>query len=218
MCKLTKRKKLNFLKNNGNFVTDRVLENQQSVTITDPNNTTNINKQKYSRMNYTNKKHLKLLKLFLDSKKIKPENLECELIEYEIIVTDEIFWNDRKAFVLLMTNFIYNIINYEQFEIDFSLLSRKVTDYLLSVQRNLKRIQNFQISPKSSQFGFPMMVIFGQFEEVEAEYSNSNEQEIHDNVIPIVNEIQWELLKPSAKKLPLLSLAKIISLVVNSKK
>lgn len=77
-------------------------------------------------MNYNNKKHLKLLKPFLDSKKIKPENLECELIEYEIIVIDEIFWNDRKAFVLLMTNFIYNIINYEQFEIDFCYYLEKL--------------------------------------------------------------------------------------------
>jgi hypothetical protein len=73
-------------------------------------------------MDYNKKRHLKLLKRLLYTKKRNknfyqenPENYS-ELRKYEIIIYDHIFWTRRKNFVLLIENFIDNIIDFEKFE------------------------------------------------------------------------------------------------------
>ncbi len=123
-------------------------------------------------MDYNKKRHLKLLKRFLDSKKLNknfyqqnPEDYS-ELGKYEIIIYGHIFWARRKDFVLLMENFIDNIIDFEKFETAFSLFYRKTTEEYDTFKINLKRIEKFQPSTRSYRFGSFIASIFRQFEEV----------------------------------------------------
>jgi hypothetical protein len=128
-------------------------------------------------MDYNKKRHLKLLKRFLDSKKLNKnfyqENPEdySELVKYEIIIYEYIFWTRRKDFVLLMKNFIDNIIDFEEFETAFSLLYRKTGEEYDMFNIDLKQIEKFQPSPtRPYRFASFISSIFRQFEEVEDEY------------------------------------------------
>lgn len=112
--------------------------------------------------NYNKKKHLQLLKLFLDLEKLNKnfyqENSEnyCELNKYEISISEHIFWIRRKDFILLMEDFIHNIINFYEFETTFSLLYWKTTEEYDMFKRDLKRIEKFQ--PSSRSYGFASFI------------------------------------------------------------
>jgi hypothetical protein len=114
-------------------------------------------------MDYNKKRHLKLLKRFLDSKKLNKnfyqENPEdySELVKYEIIIYEYIFWTRRKDFVLLMKNFIDNIIDFEEFETAFSLLYRKTGEEYDMFNIDLKQIEKFQPSTRPYRFYYSTM-------------------------------------------------------------
>jgi hypothetical protein len=114
-------------------------------------------------MDYNKKRHLKLLKRFLDSKKLNKnfyqENPEdySELVKYEIIIYEHIFWTRRKDFVLLMKNFIDNIIDFEEFETAFSLLYRKTGEEYDMFNIDLKQIEKFQPSTRPYRFYYSTM-------------------------------------------------------------
>ena len=85
-------------------------------------------------MDYNKKRHKQLLKrsqyLKNQGKNLFIENPEedFELSNYNIAVEEQIFLTRRKDFVLLMKNFIDNIIDFEEFETAFSLLYRKTRE------------------------------------------------------------------------------------------
>ena len=145
-------------------------------------------------MDYNKKRHLKLLKRLLYSKKLNKnfyqENPEdySELCKYEIIIYDHIFWTRRKDFVLLMENFIDNIIDFEEFETAFSLLFRKTTKEYNTFKIDLKQIDKFQPSTRSYRFASFIGSIFRQFEEVEDEYCT--ERDVKDFVTEVYLKFQ----------------------------
>jgi len=145
-------------------------------------------------MDYNKKRHLKLLKRLLYSKKLNKnfyqENPEdyAELRKYEIFIYDHIFWTRRKDFLLLMENFIDNIIDFENFETAFSLLFRKTTKEYNTFKIDLKQIDKFQPSTRSYRFASFIGSIFRQFEEVEDEYCT--ERDVKDFVTEVYLKFQ----------------------------
>jgi len=87
-----------------------------------------------------------------------------------------------------MKNFVDDSLELEQFEIDFSLLWQKTMDEYDAVELDLKRIQNFQPSPRSYKFCSLITCVYRQFEELEDEYCT--EQEVKAFVQEILQEIK----------------------------
>ena len=61
--------------------------------------------------------------LFLEN----PEE-DSELSKYNIDVEEQVFWTHRENFILIMKNFLDNIVDFDEFEITFSLLYEEVED------------------------------------------------------------------------------------------
>ena len=137
-------------------------------------------------MDYNKQRHKQLLKrsqdLKTEGKNLFIENPEedSELSQYNIIVEEHIFLTHRNEFLLLMKNFIDNIIDFEEFETAFTRLYNKIIKEHNTFKIDLKRIEKFQPGPMFYWFAGFMVSIFRQFEEVEDEYST--EQEVKDYV------------------------------------
>lgn len=145
-------------------------------------------------MDYNKKRHLELLKRFLDLKKLNrnfyQENPEdyFELLEYEVIIYQHFFLTQQKYFVLLMEKLIGDTIDFKEFEIAFSLLYQKTTEELDMFMIDLKRIEKFQPGTQSYLFGSFISSIFRQFEEVEEE--SCTEQDVKDFVKEVYLKFQ----------------------------
>jgi hypothetical protein len=128
-------------------------------------------------MDYSKKRHKQLVIRSQDLKNqgknlfIENPEEDSELFKYNIAVEEQIFLTRRKDFVLLMKNFIDNIIDFEEFETAFSLLYRKIRKESNIFNIDLKQIEKFQPSPtRPYRFASFIGSIFRQFEEVEDEY------------------------------------------------
>jgi hypothetical protein len=146
-------------------------------------------------MDYSKKRHkqLVILSQYLKNqgKNFFIENPEedSELSKYNTAVEEQIFLTRRKDFVLLMTNFIDNVIDFEEFETAFSLLYRKTRDEYDMFSIDLKQIEKFQPSPtRPYRFASCIASIFRQFEEVEDEYCT--ERDVKDFVKEVYLESQ----------------------------
>ena len=119
-----------------------------------------------------------------EGKNLFIENREedSELVQYDIIVEEYIFLTRRNDFLLLMKNFIDNIIDFEEFETAFTRLYWKAIEEYDTFVIDLKGVEKFQPSIRSYRYRFASFIvaIFRQFEEVEDEYST--EQEVKDYV------------------------------------
>ena len=113
--------------------------------------------------------------LFLEN----PEE-DSELSKYNIGVEEQVFWTHRENFVLIMKNFLDNIIDFDEFETAFSLLYWKTSEEVDMFIIDLKQIEKFQPSTRSYRFTSVIGSIYRQFEEVEDEYCT--EQEVKDYV------------------------------------
>lgn len=145
-------------------------------------------------MDYNKKRHKQLVirsqdlknqgkNLFLEN----PEE-DSELSKYNIAVEEQVFWTHREDFFLLMKNFIDNILNFDEFETAFSLLYRKTSQEVDMLIIDLKQIEKFQPSTRSSRFASFIGSIFRQFEEVEDEYCTK--QEVKDSVKKVYLKFQ----------------------------
>mmetsp|Transcript_2053 Transcript_2053/g.3302 ORF Transcript_2053/g.3302 Transcript_2053/m.3302 type:complete len:150 (-) Transcript_2053:874-1323(-) len=106
---------------------------------------------------------------------------ECsELLNYQIAVEEQVFWTHRENFVLIMKNFLDNILDFDEFETAFSLLYHEVRKEVDMFQIDLEQIDKFQPSTRSYRFASVIGSIYRQFEEVEDEYCT--EQELKDDV------------------------------------
>ncbi len=113
--------------------------------------------------------------LFLEN----PEE-NSELSKYNIGVEEQVFWTHRENFILIMKNFLDNIIDFDEFETAFSLLYEKVRKEVNMFKIDLEQIDKFQPSTRSYRFASVIGSIYRQFEEVEDEYCT--EQEVKDYV------------------------------------
>jgi len=138
-------------------------------------------------MDYSKKRHKQLVIRSQDLKNqgknlfIENPEEDSELSKYNIAVEEQIFLTRRKDFVLLMKNFLDNIIDFEEFETAFSLLYRKTRKEYNMFNIDLKQIEKFQPSPtRPYRFASFIGSIFRQFEEVEDEYCT--ERDVKDFV------------------------------------
>ena len=148
-------------------------------------------------MTYKKKKHIELVKRFLDFKKqgknvydlyLEKRNEYLELSRYQCMVNDCIFWTRRKEFVLCMENYVHDFIDFEHFEIAFSRLWWESMKEYDALKVDLKGLKNFELDPKSDGFGRFVTSVFRQFEVLEDE--ECTEQEVKDYVRDILQEIQ----------------------------
>ena len=105
---------------------------------------------------------------------------DSELSKYNIAVEEQVFWTHREKFVLIMKNFLDNILDFDEFETAFSLLYRRTSKEVDMFIIDLKQIEKFQPSTRSYRFASVLGSIYRQFEEVEDEYCT--EQEVKDYV------------------------------------
>jgi len=137
-------------------------------------------------MTYNKERHKQLVILSQDlknqGKNFFLENPEerSELRKYNIAVEEQVFWTHRENFVLIMKNFLDNILDFDEFETAFSLLYRKVRKEVDMFTIDLEQIDKFQPSTRSYSFASVIGSIYRQFEEVEDEYCT--EQEVKDYV------------------------------------
>ena len=137
-------------------------------------------------MIYKKERHKQLVILSRDlknqGKSLYRENPEeyFELLGYEIAVEEQIFWTNRGEFFLVMKDFLDNIINFYEFETDFTLLYHKTREEFDMFVIDLKQIEKFQPSTRSDRFAGYINGIFREFEAVEDDYCT--EQDLKDYV------------------------------------
>jgi len=137
-------------------------------------------------MTYNKERHKQLVIRSQDlknqGKNIFLENPEesSELSKYNIGVEEQVFWTHRENFVLIMKNFLDNILDFDEFESAFSLFYEEVRKDVNMFKIDLEQIDNFQPSTRSYRFASVISSIYRQFEEVEDEYCT--EQEVKDYV------------------------------------
>ena len=137
-------------------------------------------------MTYNKERHKQLVIRSQDlknqGKTLFRENPEeySELLDYNIAVEEQVFWTHRGEFLLVMKNFLDNILNFDEFETAFTLLYQKTREEFDMFVIDLKQIKNFQPSTRSDRFASFINAIFREFEEVEDEYSTK--QDIKNSV------------------------------------
>ena len=137
-------------------------------------------------MIYNKKRHKQLLIRSQDlknqGKNIFLENPKesSELSKYNVEIEEQVFWTHRENFVLIMKNFLENILDFDEFETAFSLLDGEVRKEVNMFEIDLEQIDKFQPSTRSYRFASVIGSIYRQFEEVEEEYWT--EQEVKDYV------------------------------------
>ena len=137
-------------------------------------------------MTYNKERHKQLVIRSQDlknqGKNLFLENPEehSELSKYNIGVEEQVFWTHRENFVLIMKNFLDNILDFDEFETAFSLFYEEVIKEVDMFKIDLEQIDKFQPSTRSYRFASVIGSIYRQFEEVEDEYCT--EQEVKDYV------------------------------------
>ena len=103
-----------------------------------------------------------------------------ELSKYNVEIEEQVFWTHRENFVLIMKNFLENILDFDEFKTTFSLLNDEVRKEVNMFEIDLEQIDKFQPSTRSYRFASFIGSIYRQFESVEDEYCT--EQEVKDSV------------------------------------
>jgi hypothetical protein len=130
---------------------------------------------------YNNKNHLQLAQEALNFKKqkkklfIQDSKASGELIYYQIYLQDYIFWTKKSEFVSLMEN----LITFEQFETQFSVLWSDIMKEFHSIKLDLEKLKNFEPNPESANCGSYITCVYRIFEELEDEVCT--EQEARDS-------------------------------------
>ena len=137
-------------------------------------------------MTYNKERHKQLVihsqDLKNQGKNLFLENPEeySELSKYNIGVEEQVFWTHREKFVLIMKNFLDNILDFDEFESAFSLFYEEVRKEVNMFKIDLEQIDKFQPSTRSYRFASVLGSIYREFEAVEDEYCT--EQEVKDYV------------------------------------
>ena len=78
-------------------------------------------------------------------KNLFQENPEeySELLDYNIAVEEQIFWNNRREFFLVMRYFLDNSSNFDEFETAFTLLYHKTRKKFDMFIVDLEQIEKF---------------------------------------------------------------------------
>ena len=130
---------------------------------------------------YNKRRHKELVKRLLDlrnqGKILFHENRKefFELIQYDIVVEEQVYWAHHDEFVKIIKNFLVNNISFDEFETAFSVLYYKVRKEFESFSTDLEQIENFQPSTRPYIFASIINAFYRQFEEVKDEYITEQE-------------------------------------------
>ena len=127
-------------------------------------------------MIYNKERHKQLV---IRSKDLNREE-DLELSKYNVVVEEHVFLIYQENFVLIMKNFLDNILDFDEFETAFSLFYEEVRKEVNMFKIDLEQIDKFQPSTRSYRFASVIGSIYRQFEEVEDEYCTM--QEVKDYV------------------------------------
>jgi hypothetical protein len=115
---------------------------------------------------YNKKRYFDLLEysnnLRKSEKVLYYENKEAflELLSYQVIIENEVFWQSKDQFVLLMLNFINETLDAIEFKSEFFAITRQNQNLYESFERNFEKLENFKVNPKSEGFSTLIEEIF----------------------------------------------------------
>ena len=145
-------------------------------------------------MTYNKIRHLKLLERFLIYQNqgmdfyTENRNEYLELLGYNCIVSDHIFYKNKQQFILLMEKYINNRIFTHQFELAFSKIWFEIIDLCDNFETDLEELKHFVPDYKSNGFSRFITAVFRQFEVLED--GDCAEEEVKDYVQKTLREIQ----------------------------
>ena len=92
-----------------------------------------------------------------------------ELLCYQSVLSNHLFWLEREKFLVIIEKFLNNTIEFEQFEDEFSKLWVKTQIKSLKDTRNSLVIKTIDPDPQSDSFCSRVTAIYRGFEEIEDE-------------------------------------------------
>ena len=132
------------------------------------------NKERYiTIVNELNEAKAKGIRWFKENPKRR-----MELLSYQIVLSDHIFWLKREKFLVIIEQFLNNTIEFEQFENQFSKLWVKTQLQSHKDTRNSLVIKTIDPDPKSDSFCSRMTALYRGFEAVEDEVSTKEELKV----------------------------------------
>lgn len=175
------------------------------------------NKERYiTIVNELNEAKTKGIRWFKENPKKR-----MELLRYQIVLSNHIFWLKRKEFLVIIEKFLNNTVEFEQFENEFSKLWFQTQLQSHKDTRNSLVIKTINPDPQSDSFCSRMTAIYRGFESIQDEYwtkeemksfvesiliemksSNFNDEEIRSLELQSSKmESSKQVLVPSEKKL-----------------
>jgi len=140
-------------------------------------------------MDYDRKKHIKLLTNALELKKFNKDFEDWrELLNYEVLVVDQIFWTKRKQFLPVIFDFITGKVDYDNFETAFLLLFNPTQKEASTLKRDISYIEKFQPISEAKGFSSNIYVIYRLLEDVEDEYCT--EGDVRDYLMKLFVTLQ----------------------------
>ena len=84
--------------------------------------------------------------------KLNDRSKFLQLLDYSVQLSDYIHWQKRNEYLLLIYTLSNSIIDFNEFIVKFIQLWEKNEKIVLSLQKNPKLLENFDINQKSSGF------------------------------------------------------------------
>lgn len=111
-----------------------------------------------------------------------------ELLSYQIVLSNHLFWLKREKFLIIIEKFLNNIIEFEQFEKEFSELWVETELQSHKEKQDIEVIKTIDPDPRSDSFCSRMTAIYRGFEIVEDE--GWTKEEMKSLVKSILNKIK----------------------------
>ena len=111
-----------------------------------------------------------------------------ELLNYQGILANHLFWLEREEFLVIIEKFLNNTIEFEQFEKEFSELWVETELQSHKEKQDIEVIKTIDPDPRSDSFCSRMTAIYRGFEIVEDE--DWTKEEMKSLVKSILNKIK----------------------------
>jgi hypothetical protein len=142
-------------------------------------------------MKYNKLRYFELLKYSQDlankGKWLYEENREAffELLNYQILIEDHIFWQKRHQFLSVIKNFINGTLDSEEFSDEFFAIRRQNQAVHEAFKIDFEKLENFEPDSRSKGFSSFIGKIFSDcevFEPNAEEGDNYNKKWLKDSV------------------------------------
>jgi hypothetical protein len=113
------------------------------------------------------------------------EQAYLELLQYQILIRDHVFWKKKQNFILLITDFLNKILNTEEFINEFFYIHNQIEAMHEAFKTDFEKLKNFEPDSRSIGFGDPIEEIFinsDNFEPDTKEDRNYNKELFKDSI------------------------------------